>query len=509
MHDERATNPTNQSLWADAFGGSVASADAPPARADVVVVGAGLTGMLAAMLLQESGADVLVLDRDRVGGQATRNTTAKVSCLQGTVLSSIASSRGEEHAAAYAAANVHALDGIRSLVARLGIDCDLVDATAYTHAVTEEGLAGAAAEHDAARAAGLPVSWTDETDLPFEVLGAVRLDGQAHLHPVKLCRGLGERLGPRSLRTGTAVTEVEEHDDRCVVELADGHTLAADHVIVATQSPVVDPALLANRCHPEQSYALAARVGGPLAEGMYLSSDPETRSVRPATGPGGPVLVLGGSGHPVGDPETGPERWASIVDWATAHWGELEVTHRWATHDLVPSDHVPFIGRLAPGSQRRWVATGFQKWGMTNAYVAGHLIAEQIAGREVPWQETFDATRLKDSLTGELVSSGVRAARRMVGDRVEARLTKVDPSRLEPGSGAVTTVGGTPVAVHRGPDGLRAVSARCSHQGCLVGFDAAVQTWSCPCHGSRFDTEGRVIQGPAVADLDPVELPDD
>jgi glycine/D-amino acid oxidase-like deaminating enzyme/nitrite reductase/ring-hydroxylating ferredoxin subunit len=496
------------SLWAEEIDRGLATSGAAPARVDAVVVGAGITGMLTATLLHDAGAQVLVVDRDQVGGRATRNTTAKLTCLQGSLLSSVRSSRDAEATAAYAAANVHALDGIRALVARLGIDCDLQDAPDFTYATTEQGLDRAAAVLESAREAGLPVAWTTETDLPFEVLGAVRLDGQAHVHPVKLCRGLGERLGPGSLRTDVAVVEVEEHDDRCVVELANGEMITADHVVIATQSPVVDPAVLANRCHPEQSYALAARVPGAAPGGMYLSSDPETRSVRPAPSADGRLLVLGGEGHPVGEPEATPERWARIAEWARAHWGEVEVTHRWATHDLVPSDHVPFIGRLAPGSERRWVATGFQKWGMTNAYVAAHLISEQIAGRRVEWQETFDATRLKQSLTGELVSAGVRAARRMVGDRIEARTSDVDLAALEPGSGAVTSVDGTPVAVHRSPDGLRAVSARCTHQGCLVAFDAAMQCWDCPCHGSRFDLDGKVLQGPAVADLDPVELPD-
>jgi glycine/D-amino acid oxidase-like deaminating enzyme/nitrite reductase/ring-hydroxylating ferredoxin subunit len=497
--------PSPRSRWADALPAAT-TAPAPPDSIDIVVVGAGLTGVLSASLLAETGADVLLVDRDRVGGQATRNTTAKLSCLQGTVLSSIESSRGAEAAAAYAAANVHALDGLRSMIERLGIDCDLREAPSFTHATTARGEEKAQRELEAASAAGLPVTWTTGTDLPFEVEGAVRLDGQAHLHPVKLCLGLAGRLGEERVLPATAVVEVEEHADRCEVHLDTGSIVRADHVVVATQAPIIDPGLLANRCHPEQSYALSAKVAGPTTSGMYLSSDEESRSVRPVVAGADHVLVLGGAGHPMGSPESGPGRWSEIEAWAAEHWPGLEVTHRWATHDLVPSDHVPFIGRLAPGAQRRWVATGFQKWGMTNAYVAAHLIAEQIAGREVPWQDTFDATRLRDSLTGDLVSAGMRVGRRMVGDRIRARRTDVDLDDLDVGSGTVTSVGGHDVAIHRGSDGISAVSATCTHQGCLVAFGAATQTWDCPCHGSRFDTSGAVVQGPAIDGLEPVEL---
>jgi glycine/D-amino acid oxidase-like deaminating enzyme/nitrite reductase/ring-hydroxylating ferredoxin subunit len=503
VHDPQPRTP--RSRWAEALP-TPAGAPAPPGAVDVVVVGAGVTGVLTASLLAEDGADVLLVDRDQVGGQATRNTTAKLSCLQGTVLSSIESSRGVEAAAAYAAANVHALDGIRSLIERRNVDCDLREAPSFTHATTADGEEKAQREFEVALAAGLPVTWTTDTDLPFDVVGAVRLDGQAHIHPVKLCLGLADQVGEARVLPATTVVEVEEHADRCEVHLASGSLVRAEHVVVATQAPVVDPGLLSNRCHPEQSYALSARVPAPTTSGMFLSSDEASRSIRPVVAGAEHVLVLGGGGHAVGAPEAGPERWSELEAWAAEHWPGLEVTHRWATHDLVPSDHVPFIGRLAPGAQRRWVATGFQKWGMTNAYVAAHLLAEQIGGREVAWQDTFDATRLRDSLTGDLVSAGVRVGRRMVGDRIRARRSDVDLDDLEVGCGTVTSVGGQDVAIHRGPEGISAVAAACTHQGCLVAFDAATQTWDCPCHGSRFDVSGTVVQGPAIDGLQPVEL---
>ena len=139
-----------------------------------------------------------------------------------------------------------------------------------------------------------------------------------------------------------------------------------------------------------------------------------------------------------------------------------EVTHRWATHDLIPSDHVPFIGNLGPRAQRRWVATGFAKWGMTNGYVAAKMISERIGGGSVPWASTFDSTRVASTVTRDLLSIGVTATRALVVDRV-----------------------------------MRRAAPRCTHQGCVLREDRALGTWDCPCHGSRFDEDGNVIQGPA------------
>ena len=432
----------------------------------MVVVGAGITGLLTATLLERSGADVVVVDRHSIGGVATRNTTAKITALQGTVYRMIRKHRGAEAAAAYASAQLHALDGIRRLVAELDIDCALTTATAWTYATQPERAADARDEFDAASAAGLPVEWAVTTDLPFEVAGAVRLDGQAHFDPGAFCAALAARLGPGHVAEHTAVMDIEDEADRVVVTTADGRRITAGHVVLATQSPIVDPALLANRCTPSQSYCISARLPGEVPPGMYLSCDDATRSLRPASLDGETVAVIGGAGHHMGEEDATESRWDTLRDWATESFGSAEVTHRWATHDLTATDHVPFIGRLAPGADRRWVATAFAKWGMTNGYVAAHLISEAIAGRDVEWADAFDSTRVASTVNRELLSAGKTAVKHLVGARL-----------------------------------ARSAAPRCTHQGCVLARDEALGTWDCPCHGSRFDADGAVIQGPATTPL--------
>jgi glycine/D-amino acid oxidase-like deaminating enzyme len=435
-------------------------------RVDIVVVGAGIAGLLTAARLADAGSDVLVLDRHRLGGVATRNTTAKITALQGTVYRTIRDARGPEAAEHYGAAQLEAVDGLGRLVAELDIDCRFTRAPAYTYATEPEAADPLREELVAAEAAGIPVEWVDDTELPFAVLGAVRLDHQAHFDPERFCAGLARAIGTEHLADDCTVVDVDESDDGCVVRTAGGPTVRADHVVIATQAPIVDPQLLANRCEPVQSYGIALRTDEAHPRGMYLSSDEAVRSLRPAVIDDQPALVIGGEGHRMGAPSATAARWDTLIEWGAEHFGSGTVVHRWATHDLVPTDHVPFIGRLASGAHRRWVATGFAKWGMTNAYVASELITAGIHGRTIPWCEPFDATRVRASVNRELLSAAGTATRHLLADRIARR--------PEP---------------------------RCSHQGCVLRRDDALDTWDCPCHGSRFDASGRVVQGPATADI--------
>jgi hypothetical protein len=220
-----------------------------------------------------------------------------------------------------------------------------------------------------------------------------------------------------------------------------------------------------------QSYALAARLNRSVPDGMYLSCDQSVRSLRAASTASGPIAIIGGEGHHVGDESAKPARWNALADWALHHFGPIEVTHRWATHDLVPSDHVPFVGRLARGARRRWVATGFAKWGMTNGYVAAKIISAGIGGSAVPtWASLFDSTRIASTINRELMPLGITATRHLICDRI-----------------------------------LRRSEPRCTHQGCVLRRDEAMGTWDCPCHGSRFEMNGTVIQGPATQPLKSAE----
>lgn len=450
-----------------------AAAALPARRWDVVVVGAGLTGLLTATLLRRAGLDPLVLERHDIGGITTVGSTGKLTALQGSRSSTIGQLRDAEAAATYAEAALHGVSGLRELIRGAGIDCALTPAHDVTFAATPDGLERCRAELAAARAAGLPVRWEDDVDLPVSTLGGVVLDDQAHLDPGLLAAGLAAQLPPDRVMEGCPVLDVDDRGDHVVVEVEGGVQLGAEHVVIATLGPVHDPTLVTTRVTATRSYVVAAP--HPCApQGMYISLDASSRSVRPATVDGRPGVVVAGEGHGIGEDggRSPEERWAALERYCVEELGSDTVTHRWHAHDLVPSDGVPFIGRVSPRADRRWMAGGFQKWGISTAYVAADLITAQIRGERRPWAELFDPTRLAGSATKELVKDAARSARHLVGDRV-ADLVQGE---------------------HR---------PRCTHLGCVLDFDESERTWDCPCHGSRFDETGHVVCGPAVT---PIEI---
>lgn len=470
---------------------------------DVAVVGGGITGLTAALLLAETGATVALLEAERIAGGVTGYTTAKVTSLHGLTYASLEKTLGAEAARIYAEANEAGLAETARLVDQLGIDCAFERLPAFTYTEEADQVAKVEAEVEAARRAGLAASFTAETDLPYPVRGAVRVEDQAQFHPRRYCLALAEAI----VRHGggvfehTRVLDVDEGSP-CRVKTAHGE-LTASQVVIATQLPIVDRAGLFARAHPEQSYALTATLEGPAPQGMYLSADSPTRSVRPVA-TGGREAVLGGEGHKVGHEPDTRQRYAALERWATERFAVAEITYRWSAHDYVPADGVPYIGRAGLRSQRLHVATGFKKWGMSTAALAAVILRDRIGGRPSPWEKLFDATRL--DVKGEaksVVMENVDVAKRFVGDRLRARSAPA-AAALSPGEGAVAELDGDRVAAFRDDNGrLHTVSARCTHLGCLVAWNTAERTWDCPCHGSRFDPEGNVLQGPAVRPLEP------
>jgi Rieske Fe-S protein len=236
---------------------------------------------------------------------------------------------------------------------------------------------------------------------------------------------------------------------------------------------------------------------------MYLSADSPTRSVRPARG--GTAVILGGEGHQTGEDDDTTERYEALEAWSRERFPIAEITHRWSAQDPVPVDGLPFIGPLVPGQDRVLVATGFKKWGMTNATVAAMILSDRIRGAENRWASTFDPTRVKARASlKDLVTANLKVAGHFVGDRL-ATLKRGSADELAAGEAAIVDVEGKKAAAYRDEGGvLHAVSATCTHLGCQVAFNTAERTWDCPCHGSRFDVDGKVVQGPAVRDLRPI-----
>ncbi len=474
--------------------------------ADVAVIGGGITGLSTAYLLQEAGASVIVVERDRIATGTTGNTTAKLTSLHGLVYASLLESLGEERARLYGEAHEAAIQRVAEIVAENGIDCAFERATAYTYTEDPERVPDIEAEVQAAKLLGLPATITTDTPLPYPVRAAVSFSDQAQFHPRLYCLALAELITHRGGRIyeNSAALKISNARPGHLVRTTAGR-IRAGHVVLATLLPFHDPAALFARTHPSRSYALAAPIdgGGPL--GMFLSSDKPSRSVRTHRSAGQTYLIVGGGGHKVGQEPDTHDQYAAIEAWARERFGIDHVAWSWSAQDYMPADNVPYIGHLLPGSDRLLVATGFKKWGMTGGTVAAMLLRDLVLGRTNPWLPVFDATRIRLAASlPSLVREDLDVVKQFVARRVEPGAAL---SALGADDGAVVDHDGAKLAVYRGADGrYHALSARCTHLGCIVGYNQAERTWDCPCHGSRFDTEGRVLTGPAVANLEPRSL---
>jgi glycine/D-amino acid oxidase-like deaminating enzyme/nitrite reductase/ring-hydroxylating ferredoxin subunit len=470
---------------------------------DVAVIGGGIVGATAALKLARAGIRVGLLEARRIGSGATGYTTAKVSSLHGLTYAELERSLGAETARIYAEANEAGLAEIASLVDELAVDCDFRRKPNFTYSEIAAGRPAIAEEAAAAIRAGLMASFEAElTELPYSVSGAVRVSDQAEFHPLKYLNALvaaAEDHGA-TVHEGTRVVSVDQGDP-CRLVVDTGAEVRAGHVIVATHLPIMDRGLFFARTHPERSYVLLARVRGDLPSGMYLSDESPAHSLRSVPLDGDELLLVGGEAHKAGQGDEA-ESYRALERWATERFEVEAVEHRWATQDYMPADGLPFIGRLSPLSDRVLTATGFRKWGLAMGTSAATILGDLILGKENSWARTFSPLRLHPLAGGsDFIKENANSGYHFVADRI---LRRASEKGLSPGQGAVVGSGLGQRAVYRDESGrLHSLSARCSHLGCIVGFNPAERTWDCPCHGSRFALDGTVIEGPAVRGLKP------
>lgn len=492
------------SLWLDRATPLTSDPFPLDGEVDDVVVGGGLTGMVTAVLLMRSGRSVVVVEARSAGAVTTGNTTAKLSLLQGTQLSSILANHSPRVARAYVEANREGQVWLTDYCEAHHVPVQRRDA--YTYAGSRKGAVAVRVELAASRMAGLDVSHETELDLPYATYGAVKLADQYQFDPVEVLHALaGElRAGGGRLVEGVRVTGVDAGSTTTVTTTAG--SLKTETVVLASGVPMLDRGLYFAKVAAMRSYATAFTVPGTVPLDMYLSADSPSRSLRTAPHGNRELLLVGGNGHGVGREKHAQAQIDDLVLWTGRHFPGAELTHTWSAQDYVSHNHVPFVGPLPRGHGNVYLATGYSKWGMTNAPAAAITLAAQILGNERPRWSKILGRRVSGPVTAV---TGVRA-NAAVGVQATAGWTQTATKPLSPrtipdeGAGIVGRDGIRPVAVST-VDGVScAVSAVCPHLGGIVTWNDAERSWDCPLHGSRFASDGTVLEGPAVNGLAPL-----
>jgi glycine/D-amino acid oxidase-like deaminating enzyme/nitrite reductase/ring-hydroxylating ferredoxin subunit len=496
-------------IWQDPaiVGGDPLSADR---AADVCVIGGGVAGLTAAYLLARDGQEVVLLDAAAIGCAESLRTTARLATALDRGWVDIAAVHGEAHARIAAASHGAAIDAIERIARDEQIACDFVRLDGHLFAAPDTAADRLAREHDAARAAGLTdVELVAEAPVAGASGPSLRFPRQARIDPARYLRGLATAAQRQGVVLATPMHAVDVEDGGALrVRTSDGPTVTAGAVVLATNTPFTTRVAFHVKLAAYRTYAIAASVpAGALANALYWDTDAPFHYVRLARGPsGGDVVIAGGEDHKTGQDDEGHEvRFERLEAWLRTGFPAVgAVVARWSGQIIESMDGLGFIGPVHGGGHL-YVITGDSGNGYTHGTIGGLLVADLVAGRANPWTETYDPSRIRVRALSTAASETLNVARQL-GAWVRGGDAR-DADAVPPGGGAVVRHHLTPLAVYRDPEGrLHARSAVCPHLGCLVRWNAGERTWDCPCHGSRFDPTGHVINGPAHRDLAP---PDD
>lgn len=477
---------------------------------DLAIVGAGITGLTAAVLFARAGQRVVVLEGRTVGAVATGRSTAKVSQLQGTTLQRVRGRGTAAVARAYADSQRAAFDWLLAYADEAEVGLERRDAATY--AATPDGREAVEREYAVARSVGLPVTIEQSLDdVPFPTFAAVRLADQAQLDPRRLLaalaaelRSLGGVLVEGARVTGVGASRFSDAPARVRVDVADGleSGLRATRVVLATGAPILDRGLYFAKLAAKRSYAQAWRVPAEsLPEGMHLGAEQPTRSVRTAlTTDGGRLLLTGGNGHGVGRHPSPRAAAQELGDWTRAWWPQAELVTEWSAQDYLTPHGVPFVGWLPRGAGRIYLATGFSKWGMTNGVATALTLVADILGHSTDWQTVLHRRPTLPAAIGAQLGENAAVALWYARGWTRA-LAAPAPVSTPEGAGAVGREGLVPTGVSTVAGETRAVCAVCPHLGAVVQWNDFERSWDCPAHGSRFAPDGAVLEGPAKRGL--------
>lgn len=420
--------------------------------AEVVIIGAGMAGVLIAYELQSRGVDCIILEANRIGSGQTRNTTAKITSQHALKYDELIHNFGVDKARKYSHANESAINAYERIIVGNQIDCEFQRCPAYLYSQVDDKKLEK--EVEAAKQLGIDAEFTRSTSLPFPVEGVVKFKAQAQFHPLKFLKAIAEGL---TIYEETEVLKVEG----CKVRTKKW-TVTGKHIIFASHFPFINkPGYYFTRMYQERSYVVGVSHAAQM-DGVYYGIDKGGLSLRNY----GELLLVGGGQHRTGDNKEGG-KYLMLQDAARQYWEECKVEARWSAQDCMTLDGVPYIGRFSKETENWYVATGFGKWGMSSSMVSARILADMITGKDNPDSEIFSPQREKTSeAVWCFVDNGVQSVKGLGKNLLHNHEKKT-----------------------------------CPHLGCALEWNPDEDAFECPCHGSRFDKDGKLLNNPAQEDL--------
>ena len=474
-------------------------------QTDVCIVGAGISGMTTAYLLAREGRSVVVLDDGPIGGGETGRTTAHLSNAFDDRYYEVERLFGERGSQLIAESHTAAIDKIELIVREEQIDCDFERLDGYLFVPPDCSTDILEREIAAARRAGLrDVEWVERAPIKdFDTGRCLRFPRQAQFEPLKYLEGLVRGTLQRKTRihTRTHADEIRGGNP-ARIRTSNGRVVTAAAVVVATNTAVNDSVILNGRESKYRTYVIGAHVPrGSVTKALYWDTPDPYHYVRIQSAGDDDLLIVGGEDERVGEHDDGDERFAELWRWTRKRFpmiGRIEFC--WSGHIVEPTDTVAFIGRMPLSEENVFVVTGDSGQGMTHGTIAGILLTDLIQGRQNEWADVYDPSRLRSIATVDFVNENLNVSTHYTDWLTGGEVSSTE--EIERDEGCIVRRGLTKIAAYRDEQGvLHERQAICTHLGCVVSWNSTEQSWDCPCHGSRFDRLGHVINGPANTDL--------
>lgn len=475
-----------KSVWSESYKFRKREALNKDIKTDVLVIGAGIAGILTAYMLKQKGRDVVLIDAAEIASGNTKNTTAKITSQHDLIYSKLITEFGEEKARQYAKANELAIKKYKEIIEDKRIECDFEEKPAYVYSLNEVDVLKE--EVEAAKKLGIDAEFVQEANLPFKINGAVKFNNQAQFNPLKFLKGISNEL---VIYENTRALEIKEN-----LVVTSGGNITANNIVVATHYPIMNaPGYYFMKMHQERSYVLALENTSEI-DGMYIDLNKEGYSFRTYNN----LLLLGGISHRTGENEEGGS-YDKLRKVAKNLYPKAKEKYYWSAQDCMTIDGIPYIGRYSSETPNIYVATGFNKWGMTSSMVSAMIISDMILEKENDFSEIFSPRRFDLSLSiNNIANDLIETAKNFIAQKVSIPSSEIE--HIKNGHGGIIEYNGEKVGVYKDKEGKEFfVSTKCTHLGCQLSWNADELTWDCPCHGSRFDYKGRLIGSPATKDL--------
>ena len=475
---------------------------------DICIIGGGLTGLNLAYNLRKYNIKTILIEKDRICKSTSGNSTAKITSQHGLIYKYLADSKGIDFAKKYYKANEKAIENIANIIKKENIDCDFEYQPSYVFTENISDIQKIKEEASIVNKFGGKAEYLEAKDIEIsnlvKTIAGVKFENQAYFNPYKYANALAKICSNSQIHIyeKTKAVDVIDEENGYSIKTENGCEIKTKYLIITTKYPIVNiPGFYFLKMYQSTSYGIGMKTKQKVFNGMYINSEKPTISLRMAKDKDGYILIVVGSDYKTGEEKDLSNSYTRLEKIAREIYPKGEIKYHWNTEDCITLDKIPYIGEFSKVWKNCYVATGFNKWGMTTSKIAADIIIDKIMGFENEYEKVFTATRVEPvkniKEVGNMVKTSMDA---LVIKKLE--ISKEEINQIQKGEGKIVEIDGKKVGIYKNEQGeIYKINPVCKHLGCELTWNNLDKTWDCPCHGSRYDYQGNLLYGPSVKDL--------